>query len=434
MADLAGTTPSTIAGAPRTAYAQARFSPDGTRIVCVCDRGGSLNVTEMAIDGSNVTTLHEDRWEHGEPSYSPDGQQIVYTRNVDGDYTVWTVPRGGGRPRALTEGPGRATGPSWTPDGNTIVYVHESPVAPPNVWESDVITRQQRQRTNMTLGGIAASDLTLPEHVSWTSADGFQTHGLLYSPAEIQPGNHGCLVEIHGGPMNQSRPVWNGLLQYFVQRGWVVIQPNYRGTLGYGRVYREALFGTWGKGDLDDNIGAIDLCLERNLINDRRVVAWGGSAGGYSTLICLTAAPDRFAGGVALFGLYDHYAFGLETHRYERYYVETILGTSADNYALWHDRSPINHVERITAPLLLLQGASDAVVHPAQSETLINELKRHRVDYEYIAYPGEGHGFRKVVSNVDYSLRMDRFLCQKVLRSPHTSPLGTLPYPATALT
>jgi dipeptidyl aminopeptidase/acylaminoacyl peptidase len=165
------------------------------------------------------------------------------------------------------------------------------------------------------------------------------------------------------------------------------------------------------------------------LIRSDRVVAWGGSAGGYSTLLCLTGAPDRFAGGVALFGLYDLYTFGLETHRYERYYVETILGSSADNYSLWYERSPLNFVDRVKAPLLLLHGERDPAALPAQSETLIRELERHRIDYEYAYYPGEGHGFRKVATNIDYALRMDRFLCQKVLRAPEPGPLGTLPYP-----
>ncbi len=229
--------------------------------------------------------------------------------------------------------------------------------------------------------------------------------------------------------MNQSRVVWNGLLQYLVQRGWVVVQPNYRGTLGYGRAYREALFGSWGKGDLADYLGGIDLCQRRGLIRNDRVVAWGGSAGGYSTLLCLTGAPDRFAAGVALFGLYDLYSFGLETHRYERYYVETILGSSADNYPLWYERSPLNFVERMKAPILLLHGERDPAALPAQSETLIRELEHHRIDYEYAYYPGEGHGFRKVATNIDYVQRMDRFLCQKVLRAAEPGPLGTLPYP-----
>lgn len=309
------------------------------------------------------------------------------------------------------------------------MFLHESPAAPPDAWRIDVQTGQRRQLTFSAMGGIDSNDLAFPEHVSWLSADGFEAHGLLYTPKQIMPGQHGCLVEIHGGPMNQARSVWNGLLQFFVQRGWAVIQSNYRGTLGYDRAYREALFGEWGKGDLADNLGAVDLCLSRNLVREDRVVAWGGSAGGYSALVCLTEAPERFAGGVALFGLYDLYAFGQETHRYERFYVETILGPSAERYRLWHRRSPLNFVSRVRVPVLLLHGEQDRVALPAQSETLIRELDRNHVDYEYACYPGEGHGFRKVSTNVDYALRMDRYLNQKVLRAPFTSPLGVMPYP-----
>jgi dipeptidyl aminopeptidase/acylaminoacyl peptidase len=302
-------------------------------------------------------------------------------------------------------------------------------LAPPDVWLVDIATGRSEQLTFSALGGIPTDELVMPEHVTWRSADGFEVHGLLYTPREVRPGQHGCLVGIHGGPMNQSRSIWNGLTQYLVQRGWVVIQSNYRGTLGYGRAYREALFGSWGKGDLEDNLGAVDYCTARGLIRSDRVVAWGGSAGGYSTLVCVTRAPERCAGGVALYGLYDLYTFGLETHRYERYYVETILGPSSENYALWHERSPINHLDRIRVPLLILQGDDDRVVWPAQSETLNRELQRLGVDYEYVEYPGEGHGFRRVASVVDHSLRIDRYLCQKVLRAPEAGPLGILPYP-----
>ena len=433
VADFRDGEPRTIAAAARTAYANARFSPDGTRIVCVCDRDGSLNVTELNADGSGQRNLHQDRWEHGEPSYAPDGWSIIYTRNVDGDYTLWIATSGGDQPRQLTSAPGRAGSPNWTSDGRSVLYMHESPVSPPDVWEVDIESASRRQRTFSTMGGVHSSDLTSAEHVSWTSSDGFEVHGLLYTPKTVIPGQHPCIVDIHGGPMNQSRAVWSALLQTQIQRGWVVIQPNYRGTLGYGRAYREALFGEWGKGDLHDNLGGVDLCAKRGLIRNDRVVAWGGSAGGYSTLVCLTGAPERFAGGVAFYGLYDLYAFGIETHRYERYYVETILGPTSDDYPLWYERSPLNYIDKVRAPLLLLHGERDPAALPAQSETLIDELKHHRVDYEYAYYHGEGHGFRKVATNVDCAARIDRFLRQKVLRAAEPGSYGVLPYPPTLL-
>jgi len=423
-----GGEPRVIASGDRVTYASPSFSPDGARIVCVCDRAGVLNVMTLAADGGEERTLHADHWEHGEPRWSPDGKTILYTRNVDGDYRLWLAGEGES-PRAVTTEIGRAGSPTWSPDGASVTYLHESSHAPPDVWRVDVGTGRRTQATFSAMGGVDAADLVAPAHVRWTSADGFETHGLLYTPKQVVPGQHGCLVEIHGGPMNQARPVWNGLLQLFVQRGWVVIQPNYRGSLGYGRAYRETLFGEWGRGDLLDNLGAVDLCRERGLIRNDRVVACGGSAGGYSTLVCLTKAPDRFAGGVALFGLYDLYAFGMETHRLERFYVETILGPSAASYPLWHRRSPLNFVKNMRAPVLLLHGERDPAALPAQSETIAREFDRHGVDYEYAYYPGEGHGFRKVATNVDYALRMDRYLTQKVLRAPGASPLGALPYP-----
>ena len=137
------------------------------------------------------------------------GRGFVYTRNVAGEYSLWTVASGGGEATLLTGGPGRAGSPSWSAEGRSVVYTHESPLAPPEVWEVEVATGRTTRRTFAAMAGIAASDLVLPEHVSWTSRDGFEVHGLLYAPQEVRPGRHGCLVEIHGGPMNQSRAVWN---------------------------------------------------------------------------------------------------------------------------------------------------------------------------------------------------------------------------------
>lgn len=421
--------PEVIADGERVAWAQPRFSPDGQRIVCVSDQGGFLNVTEMASDGSLPRVVHAESFEHGEPSYSPDGSRIVYTRNVDGNYQLWMVPSGGGEASPVADTSGHAVSPIWEPDGRSIVYLFDSPVEPPDIWRVDVETGECERITDTRIGGIDQETLVWPESVRWKSPDGFEVQGQLYVPSDVRPGEHGCLVMIHGGPMNQSRVNWNGVVQFLVQRGWVVIQPNYRGSLGFGRAYREALFGSWGKGDLSDNLGAVDFCEARGLIRRDRVVAWGGSAGGYSTFVCLTKAPEVFAAGIALYGLVDIYAFGLETHRYERYYVESIMGPSSGNYALWHERSPINDVDRITAPLLILQGAADPVVSQAQSDTIVRELDRRHLDFEYQVYPGEGHGFRKVRHVIDSTERIDRFLRQKVLRAPEPDPLGVLDYP-----
>src|SRR6185437_10323706 len=109
-------------------------------VICVCDAGGALNVTEMRADGSDRHALHADQWEHGEPTYAPDGRMIAYTRNVDGDYSVWVVPSGGGTPRQLTADEGHATHPSWAASGRAITYLSDSPIAPPDVWSVEVET------------------------------------------------------------------------------------------------------------------------------------------------------------------------------------------------------------------------------------------------------------------------------------------------------
>src|SRR5262249_16064881 len=153
------------------------------------------------------------------------------------------VPSGGGRPRPVVEQPGHAVSLVWTKDGSGIIYAFDSPIAPADLWRVDVATGRREQLTYSAHGAVDPADLGMPEHVTWASPRRFVVHGPLYTPKEIVAGQHGCLVSIHGGPMNQSRSVWDPITQHFVQRGWVVVKSNYRGTLGHGRAYREALFG-----------------------------------------------------------------------------------------------------------------------------------------------------------------------------------------------
>jgi dipeptidyl aminopeptidase/acylaminoacyl peptidase len=161
-----------------------------------------------------------------------------------------------------------------------------------------------------------------------------------------------------------------------------VIAPNYRGSLGYGRSFMEKLYGDWGGGDLDDNVTGAEFAIGRGLVNPRKVVAMGGSAGGYSTLICLTKAPDLFRAGVCRFGVADLATFTDTTWVFERHYIAKLMGAPGANGDLYRDRSPITHVEAVKEPLLILQGDSDIVCHPSQMASMAEALRRAGKDVD----------------------------------------------------
>ncbi|MFN8541883.1 MAG: S9 family peptidase [Thermomicrobiales bacterium] len=405
-----------VAGGGCVVNGDGVWSPDGTQIAFVSDQDHEYaNLWVMDADGGNARPLVREDNRHLSPAWSPDGRRIAYVRNDDGDCQLWCWE--GGETRQITREPGHCSEPAWL-DDHQLVYVHSSPLSPADLYVVDARNGVRRQLTRSATGGLLDVGMVMPEHVAWESRDGLPIHGLLFSPVDARPGEHPLVVSIHGGPVGQTLVDWRagGHIQYLVSRGYVVIAPNYRGSLGYGRSFMEKLYGDWGGGDLDDNITGAEFAIDRGLVNPRKVVAMGGSAGGYSTLICLTKAPDFFRAGVCRFGIADLSTFTDTTWVFERHYIAKLMGAPGTaNSALYRDRSPITHVDAVKEPLLILQGDSDIVCHPSQMASMVDALKRAGKDVESHTYAGEGHGWRKVSSLVDDAKRIDDFLVRKVL-------------------
>jgi len=402
-----------IAGGNRVVNAEHTWSSDGKRIAFVSDREGDFtNLWTIEPDGSNARRLVNEPNRHLSPAWSPDGKRIAYTRNEDGDCQIWCWEDGA--TRQLTHDPGHYSELSWL-DNDRIVGVFASPILPADLFVVDARTGARRQLTQSATGGILGGGLVMPEHVAWQSRDGLTIHSLLFTPEERQPGQHPLVVHIHGGPVGQSLMNWQGHVQYLVGRGYVVLAPNYRGSLGYGRAFMEKLYGDWGGGDLDDYVTGAEMIIGQGLVNPRKVVAMGGSAGGYSTLICITKAPGFFRAGVCRFGIAELASFTDKTWIFERHYIAKLMGAPAENSELYRDRSPITFVNDVKDPLLILQGEEDIVCHPSQMNMMVEALRKAGKDVEYHTYPGEGHGWKRISSHIDDARRTDDFLVRKVL-------------------
>ncbi|HET9015018.1 MAG TPA: S9 family peptidase [Thermomicrobiaceae bacterium] len=413
VADLESGERRVVAGGTGVTNADAVWSPDGRAIAFVSDRDGDFgNLWRCDADGANAERLVHENAQHATPAWSPDGRRLAYVRNDDGDCQVWCWEDG--KTRQVTREPGVHGDLHWI-DGERLVCTFSSPVRPADLYLIDATSGARRQLTQSATGGILGGDLVMPEHVAWTSSDGLEVHGLLFTPGETRPGRHPLVVHIHGGPVGQTLPNWNGHVQYLVGRGYVVLAPNYRGSKGYGRAFMDKLYGDWGGGDLQDNVSGARMVLAQGLVDPRKVVAMGGSAGGYGTLICMTKAPEVFRAGVCRFGVADLATFTDKTWIFERHYIARLMGAPGANSDLYRDRSPIHHVANVREPILILQGEEDIVCHPSQMQGMVDALRAAGKDVEYHTYPGEGHGWKRVATIVDDADRVDDFLVRKVL-------------------
>jgi dipeptidyl aminopeptidase/acylaminoacyl peptidase len=205
------------------------------------------------------------------------------------------------------------------------------------------------------------------------------------------------VVRSHGGPTSAASPALNLEIQFWTSRGFAVVDVDYGGSTGYGRAYRRRLDGQWGIVDLDDCVNAARYLAAAGEVDADRMVMRGGSAGGYTSL-CALAFRDAFAAGASYYGVSDLATLATDTHKFESHYLDRLIGRWPEDEALYRARSPIHHAERITAPVILLQGLEDAVVPPSQAEVLVDALRRNGTPFAYLTFEGEQHGFRQAAT------------------------------------
>ena len=222
------------------------------------------------------------------------------------------------------------------------------------------------------------------------------------------------VVFVHGGPTAHVTGAASAAVAFYTSRGIGVLDVNYGGSTGYGRAYRERLHGGWGVVDVDDVIAAARGLADAGLADPARIAIRGSSAGGWTVLSALVPG-GTFAAGVSRYGVTDLRALAAHSHDFEAHYIEGLVGPLPASEALYVERSPLTHADRIDVPVLLLQGDDDRVVPPSQSEAIRDALAAHGIDHDYVVYPGEGHGFRSAVTIIDALEREIAFL-QRVFR------------------
>lgn len=291
----------------------------------------------------------------------------------------------------------RAAGP------DAVVVVAGTPIAEPGVHRVELRDGSVRAVRAPRELGLDPAAVSVPEAVSFPSvgvADGRMAYGLFYPPVSAtHRGPDGdrppLLVMIHGGPTAQALPVLSLAVQYWTSRGFAVVEVNYGGSTGYGRGYREELRGQWGVVDVADCVAAARWLARAGRVDGDRLCIRGGSAGGYTTLAALAADDTPFAAGADHYGVADLEALARDTHKFESRYLDGLVGPYPAAREVYVQRSPITHVERLTRPLIVLQGGEDEIVPPNQSELIVDALRAKGVPVAYLLFDGEQHGFRR---------------------------------------
>ena len=264
---------------------------------------------------------------------------------------------------------------------------------------------------------LASGWLPVPDQIefpTWSQGVGpdgepERAHALVYPPTSLDheaPADERppLVVLVHGGPTGSVRTQLQLAIAFWTSRGFMVADVDYRGSTGYGRSYRHRLRGGWGVLDVNDCVAvARHLSSDERPLTEQvdaeRLAIRGGSAGGFTVLAALTF-HDVFSAGASRYGIGDLAALAADTHKFEARYLDRLVGRWPEDEAVYRERSPIHHVDRLATPLLLLQGSEDRVVPPAQAHAMADALREQGVPFELIEFPDEGHGFRKAANVV----------------------------------
>jgi dipeptidyl aminopeptidase/acylaminoacyl peptidase len=304
-------------------------------------------------------------------------------------------------------------------EGSQVVVIAGSSTIPSRVLRIDVSSgSEQVLRTSAELP-VSGEYFSVPSAIEFPTEGGLTAHALVYPPTnpdfEAPEGERPPLIVMsHGGPTGNTSALFSIEMQFWTSRGFAVVDVNYGGSTGYGRTYRERLNGEWGVVDLQDCVKAARYLVSQGEADPNRLLITGGSAGGYTT-ICALTFTDAFAAGTTYFGIADLEQFGGgETHKFELKYEHTLVGPYPERADLYRARSPIHFVDQISTPMLVLQGADDKVVPPAQAELIVGALRERGIPHAYLLFEGEGHGFRKA-ENIIRSLESELSFYAQVL-------------------
>lgn len=395
-----------VAGGDSESVFQPEFSPRG-ELVFVSDRSGWWNLYRWRK--GEVRALHEMEAEFGTPQWAfglslygfAGAAQIVCALRRRGDSQLALLDVDSGKLAEIAT-PYRDIGDVKVGDG-FVVFVGGSPTQAPALVRLDLASCRTEVLRRSSPLQIDEAYVSVPQAIAFPTTDGKTAHAYFYAPRNrdymLPDGVKPPLrVLNHGGPTSATTATFNAAIQYWTSRGFAIVDVNYGGSSGYGRAYRQRLNGQWGVVDVDDAVNAARYLVERGLVDGERLCIKGGSAGGYTTLAALTFR-DTFKAGASYYGIGDLETLARDTHKFESRYMDSLVGPYPAMKALYRERSPIHHTDRLSTPLILFQGLLDKVVPPNQAQAMFDAVRAKGLPVAYVSFPNERHGFRALAAN-----------------------------------
>lgn len=408
-----------VAGGTDTAVCQLAFDDDGDLLLAIDGDSAPGRVRNFWNlyrwrDGG-FTQLTFDEMEYGAPHWVFGDRRYVVLRDCilaartgpEGDELVVVDKHGGGVERVATDA---VDIKQMSRAGNDeALMIMTAPDRSPTLttWKNERLTPVKGVREL-----LPAEAVSRPRAIRYPTGDQQTAHAYYYPPCNPHyraPGDDAppLLVMVHGGPTSRCTNALDLTRQYWTGIGFAVLDVNYRGSTGYGRAYRQALLGEWGRSDTEDVVRGIEHVAAQGWINRDRVFIRGRSAGGYAVLSALTGYPEAFTAGACYYGIGNLGTLAQITHKFEGRYTDRLIGEAyhagcaEDPGSRFYLRSPIHFVSRIRCPVIVFQGLEDRIVPPDVSREIARALERQGLDYQYVEYPGEGHGFRSSEANID---------------------------------
>jgi dipeptidyl aminopeptidase/acylaminoacyl peptidase len=409
-----------VAGSREESILQPSFAPDGA-LYFVSDRENWWNLFRLARGGAEeVVPLDAEvgwpPWVFGESAYAfLSAREAIVGCNRGGNWRLGLLHLGADRIDWLASPSSEIH--SLVAAHGQAAFVGAAETQAPAVWRFDAKARRFETLRRSTANTPEPGYLAAPEAIEFATTHGATAYAFYYPPTnrdfsaapEERPP---LLVTSHGGPTAAASPALNLKLQYWTSRGFAVLDVNYRGSSGFGRQYRRALYGHWGIADVEDCVNGARELVARGVVDPARLAIRGSSAGGYTTL-CALVFHDVFRAGAVYYGISDLEALAAETHKFEQHYTDQLVGPYPAARELYAARSPIHHVDRLSCPVIFFQGLDDKVVPPAQTYRMAQALKAKGIAVACVEFEGEAHGFRRA-ENIKRALEAELYFYSRI--------------------